>query len=520
MPNKENLFIKPPHAYWMASSPDTDYPTLDQDLHVDVAIIGGGIAGISSAYFLKKQGLTVALVEANKILQGTTGHSTAKITSQHDLIYARLIQQFGEGLAQQYAQANKDAIDMIARTSKENKINCDFTRLPAYVYTESDQYIQDIENEVEAALRLGIKASYIEESPLPFTTKAAIRFDDQAQFHPLKYLKPLAEKIPGSGSYLFENSRVINIDNNDSLQVLTEKGFTVSADQIIIASHFPCFDGGGLYFTKLYQERAYILALKLKESLPEGIFINAESPSRSLRAQKDEKGEEMVLVAGESHKTGHDSNTRSHYENLFNFASEAFHIQEVLYRWSAQDCMTADGVPYIGALTSRSPNIYVATGFGKWGMSNGTAAAMILSDLIIKGEHPCADIFSPSRNLTTQAAKAIVIQNLDVAKSLVAGKTKSVTHHAELSPGEASVLNMNGQKVGAYRHEDGKLYMFDTTCTHLGCELEWNNAETSWDCPCHGSRFKYTGEVIEGPAFYPLEPADEEPNQVEARIFK
>ena len=227
----------------------------------------------------------------------------------------------------------------------------------------------------------------------------------------------------------------------------------------------------------------------------------------------------MVLVAGESHKTGHDSNTRSHYENLFNFASEAFHIQEVLYRWSAQGCMTADGVPYIGALTSRSLISMwlpvLVNGHVQW-----HSRSHDFKRFNHKGEHHCADIFSPSRNLTTQAAKAIVIQNLDVAKSLVAGKTKSVTHHAELSPGEASVLNMNGQKVGAYRHEDGKLYMFDTTCTHLGCELEWNNAETSWDCPCHGSRFKYTGEVIEGPAFYPLEPADEEPNQVEARIFK
>lgn len=520
MNNNDSLWTDAPHPYWIASAEPSNYPALEDNIEVDAAIVGGGIAGITTAYFLKKAGMTVAVIEAGRILQGTTGHSTAKITSQHSLIYARLINQWGEDLARQYAEANEKAIQTIYDLSKENNINCDFSWRPAYVYTQSDQYIKDIEDEVHAASRLGIKANYLEDTPLPFAVKAAMCFDNQAQFHPLKYLQPLARKIPGNGSYIFEQSRAINIEDEQGLQVIMKNGKRISASKIIVASHFPFFDGGGLYFSRIYQERAYVQTIKIEEKFPEGMFINAEDPNRSLRSQNDENGGEMILVAGESHKTGHDNNTSIHYENLLNFAKINFRVNQVLYRWSTQDCMTLDGIPYVGNLTSQSPNIYVATGFGKWGISNSTAAATILCDLITKGEHPCSEIYNPSRGLTANTIKSFLIQNADVAKNYVSGKLKNDSEDLELLPGDAKVLNIDGKKVGVHRDDNGQLHCIDTTCTHLGCELEWNNAERSWDCPCHGSRFNIDGEVLEGPAFNHLNHPDKQANQVEARIFK
>jgi glycine/D-amino acid oxidase-like deaminating enzyme/nitrite reductase/ring-hydroxylating ferredoxin subunit len=506
-----------PSSFWMASTPATGYPEIKEDLEVDVAIVGGGIVGITTAYLLKKQGMKVAVIEADRILQGTTGHTTAKITSQHALIYARLKQQVGQELAQQYADANESAIHLIASTAAENNIDCDFSWRPAYVFAQSDKYMKDLEDEAQAACSLGIKASCMDHSPLPFSVRAALRFDDQAQFHPLKYLKSLARQIPGQDSHILERTTAVGIDE-DSLAVITRQGQKVTAAKIIIASHFPFFDGGGLYFTKLNPLRAYIIAIRAQETLPEGMFINAESPSRSLRSQSYEDGE-LILVAGESHQAGSGRNMNAHYQNLLDFAHGNFDVKEVLYRWSTQDYRTLDGIPYVGHLTSKSPHIYVATGFGKWGISNGTASAMVLRDLITKGDSPWAQVYNPSRfNLT--AAKTFVGLNLNVGKNLAAGKISRLPEGVELSNGEGRAIQIDGEKYGAFRDDNGELHIVDITCTHLGCELNWNDAEQTWDCPCHGSRFNYTGEVVEGPAFNILHPAGQCPNAVEARIFE
>jgi Rieske Fe-S protein len=248
------------------------------------------------------------------------------------------------------------------------------------------------------------------------------------------------------------------------------------------------------------------------------MFISAESPSRSLRSQPYEDGE-LILIAGESHPTGEGTDLQSHYENLLGFARENFEVEEVLYRWSTQDYQTLDGIPYVGNLTPKSPHIYVATGFDKWGISNGTASAMILSDLIVKGDSPWAQVYNPSRfNLTS--VKTFVRMNLNVARNLIAGKISRLPEGVELANGEGKAIQINGEKYGAFRDDNGELYIVDITCTHLGCELNWNDAERTWDCPCHGSRFSYTGEVIEGPAFNILHQAEQSPNVVEARIFE
>jgi len=506
-----------PRPYWIASAPETNYPNLDEDIRVDVAIVGGGIAGISSAYLLAREGLKVAVIEANRILQGTTGHTTAKITSQHSLIYARLKKEMGSEKAQQYAQANESAIRFIASIVQENHIDCDFACCPAYLYTQSDNYLKDIRDEFEAASSLGLKASYLEEIPLSFPVKAALRFNEQAHFHPLKYLQFLAEEIIKQGSYIFEQSQAINIEKGSQLAVISSDKKRVTCSQIIIASHFPFYDGGGLYFSRIYAERSYVLGVKIAEDFPEEMFISAESPIRSLRSQPYEDGQ-LILIGGESHKTGQDHDCNDHYKNLLAYARNTFEVLDVPYRWSTQDCMTIDGIPFVGHISAGAPDIYVCSGFGKWGMSNGTAAAMIVKDLIVKGESPWAPVYNPSR-LTLPSITTLASQNLNVAKHFILGKLKPAAENAQITKGEAQIINVDGQKAGAYRDENGSLHIVDITCTHLGCELAWNNAERSWDCPCHGSRFGYCGEIIEGPALNHLNYLEEGPNKVEPNIL-
>ncbi|MGI6421974.1 MAG: FAD-dependent oxidoreductase [Syntrophomonadaceae bacterium] len=509
-----------PNPYWIASTDSTDYPQLNEDTTVDVAIIGGGIVGISSAYMLNQAGLQVAVIEADRILNGTTGHTTAKITSQHGIIYSTLKKQIGRELAMQYAEANQNAIRQIAKTVGEKQIPCDFKWCPAYIYTQSDKYVQDLADESEDAKDLGIKASFLDTVPLPFEVKAALRFDEQAQFHPLKYLKALARECSDKGALIFENTEALDIDQAGKPVIASRNGHKVYASKVIIATHFPFFDGGGLYFSKMYQDKSYVVAAQIEEKFPDGMFISAEDPTRSLRSQPMEDGE-LVLFGGEHHKTGHGEDTNLHYEQLIKFAQENFSLREILYRWSTQDCMTIDQLPYVGHLTPRSPHIYVATGFGKWGMTNGTAAAMILSDLILKGDNPWATVYSPSRFFSTGSSlKTFIIQNANVAKDLLSGKLGQLSPPRELKNGEAQVVNYEGNRIGVYKDEDGQVHMVDTTCTHLGCELAWNSAEKTWDCPCHGSRFSYEGDIVEGPAINRLHHANDEANKVEAKVLK
>lgn len=496
-------FQKPPQSYWMNSTKQPEYPILNEDMNVDVAIIGGGFVGISTGYTLNRNGVKVAILEANHILQGTTGHTTAKVTSQHGLIYHKIKNQISEELAKQYADANETAIRMIEKLASEHKIDCDFVSQSAYDYTLLDEYVDQIHQEADAAFSLGIKASYLEELPLPFPVKAAVRFDGQAQFHPRKFLLPLAEKFTSNGGQIFEQSRVVDIEEDGKYILITKQGKKLTAEKLIIASHYPCYNKPALYFARIYPERSYVLAIKAKEKYPGGMYITAEDPGRSLRSQMTEHGE-LILVGGEHHKTGQGLDTVQHYEALADFANQNFTVEDIPYRWSTQDCMTLDDLPYVGHYTSDTPNMYLATGFGKWGMTNSIASAMILSDLIVKGESPWQDVYSPSRLTIAASAKNFVVENLNVAANLIEGKTQRLEKNIEIKRGEGKVIEAEGQRAGAYRDEQGKLHLVNTTCTHMGCELNWNSAEKTWDCPCHGSRFTYTGEIVEGPAVEPL----------------
>jgi glycine/D-amino acid oxidase-like deaminating enzyme/nitrite reductase/ring-hydroxylating ferredoxin subunit len=497
-------FIKPPQSYWMASTPTTDYPKLTEDINVDVAIVGGGMSGISCAYMLTKEGVKVAILEADHILQGTTGHTTAKITSQHGLIYSKIKSKMSMEFAQQYADANESAIRLIEKIQSELHIDCDFMHQPAYVFTRQDQYVQKIKDEVEAASKLGIKASYVEEIPFDIPIKAAVRFENQAQFHPRKYLLELAKEVIKNGGRIYEQTRAIDIEENGVYVISTKDGKKVTAEKVIIASHYPFYNKHGMYFARIYIERSYALGVKVKEKYPGGMYITAEDPAKSLRSQSSDDGE-LIIIGGEHHKTGQGKDTTKHYEALIAFSKDHFTVEDIPYRWSTQDCMTLDDVPYIGHYTSDTPNLYVATGYGKWGMTNSTVSAMLLSDLIVRGRSPYQDVYNPSRKTIAASAKEFIKENINVAKELIKGKFSPLPNDFDIKPGEGKVINGNGERIGAFRDEKGVLHLVNTTCTHMGCELQWNSAERSWDCPCHGSRFTYEGDIIEGPAVMPLE---------------
>ncbi|HHW73630.1 MAG TPA: FAD-dependent oxidoreductase [Firmicutes bacterium] len=504
MTGTTGTFTSPPQSYWLASTTSTAHPALDSDITVDIAIVGGGLVGITVAYLLKQENLTVAVLEADRIGQGTTGRTTAKITSQHSLIYSKLIKRLGLEKARQYAQANEKAIRFIENLVNTKKIDCDFSPQAAYVYTREDQYIKAIEEEVSAAASLGIKAHFVEQSALPFEIKAAERFDNQGQFHPRKYLLTLAKDIPGGGSQIFEKTRAIDFQEGRPFTIITDGGYRVRAESVVIASHFPAYGGDGYYFARVYPERAYALAITAQEQFPGGIYIAAEPEGQSLRSTPYNGGE-LIIIVGGRHRTGQGPPMEDHYRSLARFAEQTFSVTGTPYRWSAQDYTSLDELPYAGRLSPNSANVYVATGFRKWGISNGTASALLLKDLIVHGESPYEAVYDPARFKADPMIKSAVSVDVDIAVPPAHGKFERLPTGTEPAPGKAMVVAGEKGNLGLYKDEKGIVHAVNLVCTHMGCEPVWNGAELSWDCPCHGSRFTYEGDIVEGPALKPLD---------------
>jgi glycine/D-amino acid oxidase-like deaminating enzyme/nitrite reductase/ring-hydroxylating ferredoxin subunit len=498
-----------PKTYWREIELPT-FQKLTKDISVDVAIVGAGITGITAAHLLSKEGLKVALLEAGSVLNGTTGHTTAKVTAQHGLIYDEFINHFGEEKARLYFESNMNALQFIESNVQEKRIDCDFSKEDAYMYATTDEYAGKLVSEWEAYQRLGIDGALKDTIPFPIPVKAALMMRNQAQFHPLKYLKVLLDEAVKTGCSVFENTTATDIVDDDlQPQVVTKDGHRVTCNHVIVASHFPFFDIPGLYFARMYADRSYAIGIKTDKEYPGGMYISADSPTRSIRYTPI-NGEKLIIIGGENHKTGQGIDTLMHYDALEAFAEEVFGIKEYDYRWSAQDLVTLDKVPYIGPLTSKREHILVATGYKKWGMTTGTVAGQLLADYVLNRENPYQELYSPSRFHADPDLKSIISTNVDVAKHLIKGKLEMVPRDpSDLQNGEGSVVMYNGQRAGAYKDKFGKLYIVDTTCTHIGCETEWNHAEKTWDCPCHGSRFSYSGEVVEGPARLALELLEE-----------
>ncbi|MEK3883444.1 FAD-dependent oxidoreductase [Paenibacillus sp. PL2-23] len=496
-----------PEPYWAQSQEGLpSYPKLEEDIDTEIAVVGGGITGITTAYLLAMAGMRVTLLEAGKLLSGTTSHTTAKITAQHDLIYDELIKQEGYEKAGLYYTANRDALQFIRHTIQVHGIECGFSSEDAYVYTNSDAYMQKLQAEMAAYEKLGIPGSYVDRLPLvQLPAKAAVLMKEQAQFHPLQYLKVLIGKFVEAGGQIYEHTTATDIQQAECPTVVTSDGRKVACNQVVICSHFPFYDGHGFFFARMHAERSYVLAIKSSIPYPGGMYLSAEDPKRSIRSAAAEDGSSLLLIGGQSHKTGQGICTINHYETLQQFAADHFDPQQIAYRWSAQDLVTGDKLPYIGRITENTPNIYIATGYKKWGMTTGTAAALLIRDLIQEKQSPYAELFAPSRSLSLKTLKNLVVDNFDVAKHLIGGKLEMVLQKPkDLGPDEGAAVSVHGRRAGAYRDPEGKLFVVDTTCTHMGCEVEWNDGERTWDCPCHGSRFSFTGEVLEGPAEKPL----------------
>jgi len=495
---------------WLATTPETDYAPLADGLEVDTVVVGGGITGLTAADRLTAAGQTVAVLEADRIAEGTTGHTTAKLTSQHGLLYDYLTSTFDDERARQYAEANEAAIDAVESRIEALGVDCGFERLAAYVYAASADDVDSLRSEAAAAADLGLPASFTESTDLPYDVPGAVRFDDQAQFHPRKYLLALAREIDDAdGSHVFERTRATDVSGGRRPQVSTDRG-TVRAEDVVVATHFPIHDRA-FYFARLYPKRSYVLDLRLEDDAPEGMYYRPEEPYFSVRPRPT--GEDSsVLVGGQNHRTGHGGSTADRYRRLERQARERFDVDSVEHRWSTQDYVSVDKVPFVGQHSPLGEHVYLATGFGGWGMTNGTAAGMVLADQILGRPNRWSEVYRPTRFDFGASKRDLFEHNAHSMKHFFEDYlgTAPAVDVSDIGRGEGGVVDADGEAVGVYRDDDGEYHAVSAVCPHMGCHVEWNDGERSWDCPCHGSRFEFDGSVIDTPAVDGLERYDEE----------
>lgn len=424
-------------SIWKKTSEKPSFPSLEGNKKTDVLIVGGGLAGILCAHRLKRMGVDCLVVEASEIASGTSENTTAKITFQHGLIYDKMIRRFGIEKSYLYLDSQRKALEEYEKLCQN--IPCDYEKKDAFVYSMDRR--DKIEKELLAYHHLGAKAEFSLASALPFSVAGAVKVRDQAQFHPLRFLFSLAKDLP-----IYENTKVVEIHPH---KAVTERG-EIRFEKMIVTTHFPILNKYGAYFLKLYQHRSYVLALSGVPNL-QGMYVDEKEKGLSFRHYKD-----FLFLGGGDHRTGKNG---GNYRELERVAQRYYSNANISYRWAAQDCMSLDGIPYIGRYSSETPNLYVATGFNKWGMSSSMVSAMILSDLVLGKKNEYAPIYSPSRSmLRPQLA-------LNAFESVLGLMTPTVPR-----------------------------------CPHLGCALKYNKAEHSWDCPCHGSRFSEEGDLIDNPA--------------------
>lgn len=449
----------------------------------DIVVIGAGMTGILTAYLLKQQGKNVIILEADRIAGGQTKNTTAKITSQHGLIYDKLIRKYGRKKARLYARANEEAIQKIQQIVEQNHIDCDFQRIPAFLYSTQEEEL--LRKEAEAAARLGLPVSFQESSSLPFSTVGAVRFENQAQFHPLKFIQGIAEHL-----VIYENTMVYSVRGH---KIYTNRGL-VTAERIVFATHYPFLIIPGFYFIRQHQERSYIVAFSGAGKL-EGVYYSIDEQGLSLRTEQD-----LLLVGAGGHRTGKNE-AGGKYEYIREQVERYFPEGREVAHWSAQDCVTHDMLPFIGAYSIFRPYWYVATGFQKWGMTLSMVSAMIICNEICGIPHPYGKLFTPWRCHPLVSAPKLAVDLGTSIKGLLAGyHLFSCDREEDLEYGHGGIVRKGFRRYGCYRDEQGKFHRISLRCPHMGCELLWNPDEKSWDCPCHGSRFDYDGRLIDNPA--------------------
>ena len=468
-------------SIWSRTCKIDPRPALPGDAETEIAVVGGGMAGILIAAALQEAGHQVTVLEARRIAGGQTRCTTAKITSQHGMLYHDLTRRLGRRRAGLYGAAQQEAIRAYGDLIEKRRIECDWEVCDAWVYGDRAERLRA---EADAAARLGLPASFVETAPLPVPAAGAVRFTGQAQFHPLKFLAGLAD-----GLTVYEETAVQTVKG----RLLHTKRGTVRAEKIVFATHFPFLNFPGLYFARMHQERSYVLALENAAPI-EGMWIGPRQGGYSLRSWG-----ELVLLGGGGHRTG-ENREGGRYEDLRQKAQAWFPGCREVAHWSAQDCMTPDDLPYIGRFAACRPHWYVATGFHKWGMTSSMVSALLLRDLMDGRDNPYADLFDPGR-FSGSLLPGLFREGRHAVKGLARQMFQIPKETAnDLPAGHGGVVTLDGRKVGACRDRHGAIRAVDVRCRHLGCQLEWNGDERSWDCPCHGSRYDERGRLISGPA--------------------
>lgn len=529
------------NSYWINSEKNKEkYNKVEKNIETDICIIGGGITGISTAYYLTKENLKVTVLDMGKIGFQTTGNSTAKITSQHGLFYKYLKDSKGEDFARLYYDANEDAIKNIKKIVEKEKIQCDLECQSAYVLAANREEVQKVKDEVEVVRGFGGHAEYLEREDIDknlliLNPLAAIRFKNQAQFNSYKYTIELAKVCKNLGANIYENTKVVDVrDEKDYYYLETEDGYKIKAKYLVITTKYPIINIPGFYFMKMYQSTSYGISIPVKEKLFDGMYITSTNPKVSLRmakvdnniikdvvdgnienyAKQDKENrkrvkekqnskidnEYVLIVVGTDHKTGEKTDLSNSYKKLENIAKQIYPQGKVENYWNTEDCITLDKIPYIGKYSNMWENAYVATGFNKWGITTSNIAANIITDMIIGRKNRYEDIFISTRVEPVKNRQEVGNMLKETVSSLVLKKFElPESEQASLKNEEGKIIEIEGEKVGAYKDKEGRIYTIVPKCAHLGCELSWNNLEKTWDCPCHGSRYDYTGKMLYGP---------------------
>ncbi|MDY4576262.1 MAG: FAD-dependent oxidoreductase [Intestinibacter sp.] len=503
------------NSFWILNSENTNYPTLDKNIETDYLIVGAGLTGLHTAYLLAGQNKKITVIDADKVGYGSSGRNTGKITSSHGLIYDSISKKYGDEKARLYYEANQKGVRLIEDIINKYDIDCNFEKLPNYIFTEDEDYVNQIKQEYKTCERLKIPYEYLNDiEDFPLDIKAALKLDDQAQFNTKKYIDKLAEINKSKGVCIYENTPVVGLTREDDTYIVKAKdNIEIKTKTLIIASSNPWYDGLRFYFSKQKASRSYLTLSKLNKPIAKGMFINVEKPSKTIRIYTD-KGQDYLLCGGFDHKTGKCDDEKEIFDKIVDFAKNNFKIGTIEYKWSTQDYITTDNIPYIGRINNEENNIYIATGFCKWGISTSAVAAIIFRDLIVNGSSGYEDVFNPSRAGSYLNFNCLK-ENSIMAYDYIKGKIKKGSTELDLEKEEGKVVIIDGDKYGAYKDKDGKVFVVDITCTHLGCELEFNSFEKSWDCPCHGSRFNYDGTVLNGPALKPLKLLGMEDNDID-----
>lgn len=486
-------------SFWHETANDTArrYPPLERDIEADVAVIGGGITGLTTARHLKNAGLRVVVLEAGQIGGGTTGYTTAHLDMTTDDPLTQMVSDFGEEKASLLISASRQAIDQIEAWCREFS-DCEFARLPSYEYTEREEGVEPLHEQFRMAQRLGLPASFTQTVPLPFPALSAMRIEGQGRMHAMRYLNRLAAAVAGGGCEIFEHTLAKPPDDGEPCTVETPGG-KVRARDVIVATHSP-YLGISQLDTRVFPYQSYVIAVRVEEDIPDALFWDDAEPYHYLR-HASPADPDLILIGGADHKTGQGGDEREHFDELEQYAHERFSVRAVEHRWSGEYFVPADGLPHMGRAPA-ARHLWISTGYDGTGITLGTVGGRLIADLILGRENPLADVVRPGRLSLLASAEEFVTENLDVAKRFIADRFSSerIDSLEQIAAGRGHVVTIGGKQVAAYRDPSGKIYTLSPVCPHAGCIVQWNDAERTWDCPCHGSRFAATGQRAYGPS--------------------